>query len=112
ASMPMMTPVAPIASAPAAGNAAAANAADDDGGELCIVKSPIVGTFYRSPAPDADPFVEVGGRVRKGQVLCIIEAMKIMNEIDADADGVVTRVFPKNGQAVEFGEPLFAIRTS
>ncbi|HEX6900467.1 MAG TPA: acetyl-CoA carboxylase biotin carboxyl carrier protein [Thermoanaerobaculia bacterium] len=77
-----------------------------------IVTSPIVGTFYRAPSPDADPFVEVGSRVKKGQVLCIIEAMKLMNEIESDADGTVAEIYPQNAQAVEFGEPLFAIRPS
>ncbi|HUO87366.1 MAG TPA: acetyl-CoA carboxylase biotin carboxyl carrier protein [Thermoanaerobaculia bacterium] len=75
-----------------------------------VLTSPIVGTFYRAPAPDADPYVEVGAKVRKGQVLCIVEAMKLMNEIEADVDGAVLEVLPQNGQAVEFGEPLFAIR--
>jgi len=77
-----------------------------------IVTSPIVGTFYQAPSPDADPFVSVGSRVRKGQVLCIIEAMKLMNEIESDVDGVVVEVFPQNAQAVEFQSPLYAIRTS
>ena len=75
-----------------------------------IVTSPIVGTFYRAASPDSDPFVEVGSRVKKGQVLCIIEAMKLMNEIESDADGVVAQIYPQNAQAVEYGEPLFAIR--
>ena len=77
-----------------------------------ILTSPIVGTFYRAPSPDADPFVEVGSRVKRGQVLCIIEAMKLMNEIESDVDGVVAQIYPQNAQAVEYGEPLFAIRTS
>jgi acetyl-CoA carboxylase biotin carboxyl carrier protein len=77
-----------------------------------ILNSPIVGTFYRAPAPDADPFVEVGTRVAKGQVLCIVEAMKLMNEIESDVDGVVVEIYPANAQPVEFGEPLFAIRPS
>jgi acetyl-CoA carboxylase biotin carboxyl carrier protein len=77
-----------------------------------VLNSPIVGTFYRAPAPDADPFVEVGSRVRKGQVLCIIEAMKLMNEIESDVDGTIAEIYPQNAQAVEFGEPLFAIRLS
>ena len=75
-----------------------------------VLNSPIVGTFYRAPAPDADPFVEVGTRVAKGQVLCIVEAMKLMNEIESDVDGVIVEIYPKNAQPVEFGEPLFAIR--
>ncbi|HEX2254333.1 MAG TPA: acetyl-CoA carboxylase biotin carboxyl carrier protein, partial [Thermoanaerobaculia bacterium] len=91
---------------------AAAPAADEpspaDGAH--VLTSPIVGTFYRAPAPDADPYVDVGSRVKKGQVLCIVEAMKLMNEIESDVDGVVVEVYPQNGQPVEFGEPLFAIR--
>jgi acetyl-CoA carboxylase biotin carboxyl carrier protein len=74
-----------------------------------ILTAPIVGTFYRSPSPDASSFTEVGARVRKGQVLCIIEAMKLMNEIESDVDGTVVEIYPQNSQAVEFGEPLFAI---
>jgi acetyl-CoA carboxylase biotin carboxyl carrier protein len=77
-----------------------------------ILTSPIVGTFYRASSPDSSPFAEVGARVKKGQVLCIIEAMKLMNEIESDADGVVSEIFPQNAQAVEFGQPLFAIRVS
>jgi len=77
-----------------------------------ILNSPIVGTFYRAPSPDAPAFVEVGSRVRRGQILCIIEAMKLMNEIESDVDGSVVEIFPQNAQAVEFGEPLFAIHPS
>ncbi|HWM94823.1 MAG TPA: acetyl-CoA carboxylase biotin carboxyl carrier protein [Thermoanaerobaculia bacterium] len=76
-----------------------------------VVNSPIVGTFYRASSPDADPFVDVGSRVKKGQVLCIIEAMKLMNEIESDVDGVVAKIYPQNAQAVEYGEPLFAIQS-
>ncbi|MCX7895654.1 MAG: acetyl-CoA carboxylase biotin carboxyl carrier protein [Thermoanaerobaculum sp.] len=79
---------------------------------LHFVTSPIVGTFYRAPNPDAEPFVQPGDRVRKGQVLCIVEAMKLMNEIESDVDGVVVKVYPENAQPVEFGERLFAIRVS
>ena len=75
-----------------------------------ILSSPIVGTFYRSPNPESAPFVEVGDRVKTGQVLCIVEAMKLMNEIEADADGVIVDIYPKNAQPVEFGEKLFAIK--
>jgi acetyl-CoA carboxylase biotin carboxyl carrier protein len=75
-----------------------------------VLPSPIVGTFYSAPSPDADPYVRPGDRVRKGQVLCIVEAMKLMNEIESDTDGVIVEVYPKNAQPVEFGEPLFAIR--
>jgi acetyl-CoA carboxylase biotin carboxyl carrier protein len=105
---------APATAAPAAVAAAAAapaaTAAEEEGGELAIVKSPIVGTFYRSAEPGAKAFVSVGDTVRKGQVLCIIEAMKLMNEIDSEYDGEVTSVYVENGQAVQYGERLFAIR--
>ncbi len=76
---------------------------------LITVTSPIVGTFYRSPSPDTPPFVEAGLRVKKGQVLCIIEAMKLMNEIESDSDGIVVKALVENGQPVEYGEPLFLI---
>jgi acetyl-CoA carboxylase biotin carboxyl carrier protein len=76
---------------------------------LVAVTSPIVGTFYRSPSPDAKPFVEEGDRVKKGQVLCVIEAMKLMNEIDSEVDGKVAKVIAENGHPVEYGEPLFLI---
>ena len=110
---PPPMPVAPPAAvaAPAA-TPAAAGAADEAGGELAIVKSPIVGTFYRSAEPGAKPFVSVGDVVRKGQVLCIIEAMKLMNEIDSEYDGVVTSIYIENGHAVQYGERLFAIKTT
>ena len=78
--------------------------------ELAVVKSPIVGTFYRAPEPGAKPFAEVGEVVKKGQVLCIIEAMKLMNEINAEVDGEVVKVYVENSQAVQYGERLFAIR--
>ncbi len=76
---------------------------------LITVSSPIVGTFYRAPAPDAAPFVETGVRVKKGQVLCVIEAMKLMNEIESEIDGVISRILVENGHPVEYGEPLFLI---
>jgi acetyl-CoA carboxylase biotin carboxyl carrier protein len=79
--------------------------------ELAVVKSPIVGTFYRSPEPAAPPFVDVGTAVKKGQVLCIIEAMKLMNEIDSEYDGEIVNVYVESGQPVQYGERLFAIRT-
>ena len=79
--------------------------------ELAVVKSPIVGTFYRSPEPGAAAFVEVGATVKKGQVLCIIEAMKLMNEIDSEYDGEIVNVYVESGQPVQYGERLFAIRT-
>ncbi|HEX3556835.1 MAG TPA: acetyl-CoA carboxylase biotin carboxyl carrier protein [Thermoanaerobaculia bacterium] len=102
----MIAAPAPAAPAPAA--AAAAPAGPPPGTH--ILNSPIVGTFYRASSPDSDPFVEVGSRVKKGQVLCIIEAMKLMNEIESDVDGTIAEIYPQNAQAVEFGEPLFAIR--
>jgi acetyl-CoA carboxylase biotin carboxyl carrier protein len=78
-------------------------------GSVVTVTSPIVGTFYRSSSPDAEPFVEVGKPVKKGQVLCIIEAMKLMNEIESDTDGIVVKALVENGHPVEYGEPLFLI---
>ena len=96
----------PTAAAPAPSEAADAEI------ELAVVKSPIVGTFYRSPEPGASSFVEIGTIVKKGQVLCIIEAMKLMNEIDSEYDGEVTNIYVENGQPVQYGERLFAIRTS
>ena len=74
-----------------------------------VVKSPMVGTFYRSAAPGAAPFVDVGTTVKEGDTLCIIEAMKLLNEIDADASGVIQQILVENGQPVEFGQPLFII---
>jgi acetyl-CoA carboxylase biotin carboxyl carrier protein len=79
--------------------------------ELAVVKSPIVGTFYRSPEPGSAAFVDIGTTVKKGQVLCIIEAMKLMNEIDSEYDGEVVNVYVESGQPVQYGERLFAIRT-
>jgi len=78
--------------------------------DLAIIKSPIVGTFYRSAEPGAKPFADVGQMVKKGEVLCIIEAMKLMNEINAECDGEVVKVYVENGQAVHYGERLFAVR--
>jgi acetyl-CoA carboxylase biotin carboxyl carrier protein len=83
--------------------------AETDDHRLFTLTSPIVGTFYRSPSPDDPPFVEIGADVNKGQVLCIIEAMKLMNEIESEVDGVLRRVLVENGQPVEYGEPLFLI---
>ncbi len=79
---------------------------------LSFVTSPIVGTFYVAPSPESEPYVKPGDHVSKGQVLCIVEAMKLMNEIEADASGVLVRRYPENAQPVEFGERLFAIRVS
>ena len=87
---------------------AVGESADAEG--LVFVKSPIVGMFFRAPDPDADPFVDVGSVVQKGQTLCIIEAMKLMNEIDAEVDGQIATVFVETGQPVQYGDRLFAIR--
>ncbi|MHA4867903.1 acetyl-CoA carboxylase biotin carboxyl carrier protein [Duganella sp. PWIR1] len=94
---------APVAAAPAAAPVAAAEPTGH------IVKSPMVGTFYRSSAPGAAAFVEVGAVVKEGDTLCIIEAMKLLNEIDADKSGTITQILVENGQPVEFGQPLFVI---
>ncbi len=77
---------------------------------LIYITSPIIGTFYRAPSPDSDPYVEVGSRVKKGDVLCIVEAMKIMNEIESEYDGVIVKIFPKNAEPVEYGQKLFALK--
>ena len=105
-------PVQPaVAAAPAAAPAAAAAAEDArDEIELAVVKSPIVGTFYRSPEPGAPAYVDVGSTVKKGQVLCIIEAMKLMNEIDSEYDGEIVNIYVEGGQPVQYGERLFAIK--
>lgn len=78
---------------------------------LHIIYSPMVGTFYRAPSPHSEPFVKVGDKVKKGQVLCIIEAMKLMNEIESDVDGEIVEIYPQNAQSVEFGAKLFGIKT-
>ena len=88
---------------------AAAKPAEEDK-SLVPIKSPIVGTFYRAPAPDANPFVNVGGKVNKATVVCIVEAMKIMNEIKAGVDGTVEKILVENGEPVEYGQPLFLVR--
>jgi acetyl-CoA carboxylase biotin carboxyl carrier protein len=80
--------------------------------DLHLVKSPIVGTYYESPSPGAEPFLKVGDYVETGQTLCIVEAMKLMNEIESDASGEIIRIFVENGQPVEYGQPLFGIRPS
>ena len=100
-------PASPV-SAPAAAEVPAPVPAQEPG--LATVKSPIVGTFYRAPDPGSPPFVNVGDRVRVGQVLCIIEAMKLMNEIEAEVAGEIVKVHHESGQPVQYGEPLFAIR--
>jgi acetyl-CoA carboxylase biotin carboxyl carrier protein len=106
----MQQPVAMVA-APAAAPAAGAPAADAAPAAPAghAVKSPMVGTFYRSASPGAKPFVELGSVVKEGETICIIEAMKILNEIEADKSGTVTKILSENGQAVEYGQPLFII---
>jgi acetyl-CoA carboxylase biotin carboxyl carrier protein len=115
---PAVSTVPPPAPAPASvpvqASGVAAPAAEppvDAEIELAVVKSPIVGTFYRSSEPGAASFVDIGSTVKKGDVLCIIEAMKLMNEIDSEYDGEVVNVYVENGQPVQYGERLFAIRT-
>jgi len=110
AARPAAPVAAPVAAAPVAAPAAAAPAVVDPYAGANIVKSPIVGTFYAAPAPDADAFVAVGDRVEVGKVLCIVEAMKLMNEIESDASGEIVAVLAKPGQPVEYGQPLFAIK--
>lgn len=102
-----------VAAAAAAGGQAAASPVEARPAEdLHLVKSPIVGTFYGSPSPGSEPFVKIGGHVDAGATLCIVEAMKLMNEIESDVSGEVLRVFVDNGQPVEYGQPLFGIRPS
>jgi acetyl-CoA carboxylase biotin carboxyl carrier protein len=105
---PIAAPIAALAPVPAAAAAPKAEAkpADKPG---VLVTSPFVGTFYRSPSPDSPPFVEVGAKVKKGQTLCIVEAMKLMNEIESETDGTVAEILVQNASPVEFGEPLFRI---
>jgi acetyl-CoA carboxylase biotin carboxyl carrier protein len=110
--MPQAMPVAPAPVAQAAAPASAAPAPPAPAADEHIIKSPIVGTFYAGPSPEAGPFVKAGDFVEAGQTVCIIEAMKLMNEIEADIAGQVARVLVENGQPVEYGEPLFAVRPS
>jgi acetyl-CoA carboxylase biotin carboxyl carrier protein len=99
---PVPAPTAPVLTAPATEAAAAATAGHQ-------VKSPMVGTFYRSASPGAKPFVEVGSVIKEGDTICIVEAMKILNEIECDKSGTVTQILIDNGEAVEYGQPLFVI---
>ncbi len=103
-------PVAPMPAAPAAAAAETTEAAPDPSAGGHIIKSPIVGTFYDAPSPEAEPFVRVGDRVKVGQVLCIVEAMKLMNEIESDADGEVVKILVRTSQPVEYGQALFAVK--
>ncbi|HUL59240.1 MAG TPA: acetyl-CoA carboxylase biotin carboxyl carrier protein [Anaeromyxobacteraceae bacterium] len=104
---PVVAALAPVAAPPAPAAAKAEPKKDDKPGT--VVNSPFVGTFYRAPSPDSPPFVEMGTKVKKGQTLCIVEAMKLMNEIESEADGTVAEIFVQNATPVEFGEPLFRI---
>jgi acetyl-CoA carboxylase biotin carboxyl carrier protein len=108
APLPGSLPVPAAAAVVAAPEAAPVPAAPKE--ELHVIKSPIVGTFYSAPGPDAPPFVKVGDRIQSGQVVCIVEAMKLMNEIEADMGGEVVGVLAENGQPVEYGQSLFALR--
>ena len=108
APMPMVAPVAPAAALPAA--VAPAPVAESAASSDHMVQAPMVGTFYAAPAPGAQSFVQIGDEVKVGQVLCIIEAMKMMNQIESDRAGKVVSVLVQNGDPVEFGQPLFAIR--
>jgi acetyl-CoA carboxylase biotin carboxyl carrier protein len=103
---PALLAAQPVIEAPAARPAAV------ESPDFHLVKSPIVGTFYRAGSPGSRPFVEVGDKVKKGQVLCIVEAMKLMNEIESDCDGEILEALVANGQPVEYGEPLFKVRKS
>lgn len=105
--MPAAAAVAPVVGTPSTPDAAASAAPAEPSGHA--VKSPMVGTFYRAASPGAKPFGEVGQQVKEGDPICIIEAMKIMNEIEADKAGTITQILCENGQAVEFGQPLFII---
>jgi acetyl-CoA carboxylase biotin carboxyl carrier protein len=106
---PAATP-APPPTASAAPDTQATTAASADH-DVHVITSPIVGTFYRTPSPSADPFVKIGSNVEPETVVCIIEAMKLMNEIQAETTGEVVKIYPENGQPVEYGEPLFGIKT-
>jgi acetyl-CoA carboxylase biotin carboxyl carrier protein len=108
-SVPREVGHAPVQAAPAPASAAETRPAADDTEGYTAVKSPMVGTFYRAPAPDADPYVEPGDRIEPGQTLCIIEAMKLMNEIQAEVRGKVVRIVAGNGQPVEYGQTLFLV---
>jgi acetyl-CoA carboxylase biotin carboxyl carrier protein len=107
---PQSAASAPPAAAPQAASAAPPAAQPDSEAGLHVVKSPIVGTFYGSPSPGAAPFVGPGDHVEKGQVICIVEAMKLMNEIESDVSGEIVKCLVSNGQPIEFGQPLFSVR--
>jgi acetyl-CoA carboxylase biotin carboxyl carrier protein len=99
-----------IPAPPPSAAAIAAQQLEESEAGLHIITSPIVGTFYRSPNPESDSFINVGDRITKGKVLCIVEAMKLMNEIESDVEGVLMKIYPSNGQPIEYGEKLFAVK--
>jgi acetyl-CoA carboxylase biotin carboxyl carrier protein len=107
--MPVAAPQMAVVAAPAAAAAPAAPAAAPVEVKGHVVKSPMVGTFYRAASPGAKAFADVGSQVKEGDAICIVEAMKIMNEIEADKSGTVTQILVENGQAVEYGQPLFVL---
>ena len=107
--MPMVAAPVAMTAVPAAPVAAPSAPASAEAPAARVIKSPMVGTFYRSASPGAKPFVDVGSTVKEGEPVCIIEAMKIMNEIEADLGGTISRILCENGQAVEFGQPLFVL---
>jgi acetyl-CoA carboxylase biotin carboxyl carrier protein len=109
--MPALS-AAGMATGPGPAAAPAGGPADEEELELAVVTSPIVGTFYRSPDPSSPPFVDIGQVIRKGQTLCIIEAMKLMNEIESEYEGEIVKVYVENGQPVQYGERIFAIKRS
>jgi acetyl-CoA carboxylase biotin carboxyl carrier protein len=108
--LPAPAAASPAGALPGATAPAPAGPAEEPGENFHVITSPIVGTFYRAPSPEAESFAEVGQRVGRGKILCIIESMKLMNEIESDVEGEIVEVFPRNGQPVEYGEKLFAIR--
>jgi acetyl-CoA carboxylase biotin carboxyl carrier protein len=113
--VPVHAPMPPTSHAPSSGGAPSgggqsASLTDTSDGNVAYVTSPFVGTFYRAPSPDMSPFVDVGTRIKKGQVICIVEAMKLMNEIESEIEGAIVQILVENGQAVEYGEPLFKIK--
>ena len=111
---PMALTPAPMPPSPSLSpaNVAQGPGVEPDAVDLGVIKSPIVGTFYRSPEPGAPSFVDVGDVVKKGQVLCIIEAMKLMNEIESDCDGEIVKIYVENGKPVQYGDRLFAVKVA
>lgn len=104
-------PAAPVATAAETPPAAAPAAPVEEAG-ISVIKSPMVGTFYSSPSPDSPSFVDVGGKVKADSIVCIIEAMKVMNEIQAEIAGTITEVLVENGDAIEYGQPLYKVKTA